>query len=403
MKLLVSRIDLFLFGFFLYCFGYAMLNNADSFVVLSRLVQITGLCIMGYYYICLEKHSSGNGSFVKIMIFLFLSYGLFIVLRGDYSSLKPIANKFYDRYGIFQYLAPLLILLPIEKYFYKILKMLVVFSAVYIVCMLLAINNLFQEFGFVTIGQLYYFLGIGSVMLLYFWNVLKRDWKIICICTLLTSVVFASLLARRAILLDIGMAIFLNTCGYFFFYTKLRGKVNIILSVIFVAFIGLVVITCILPNVFYPVLKKGTKDTRSHVEQMMIKDFQKTPTDFIIGRGIDGRYVAPYVETNGNMDRNLMETGYLHLIQKGGYIYLSLFVLFLLPTIIKGLRSKNYFSIQSALIILQFVLSQYHTQPTMFAPQFFMLWVCVAIIYKAPRGQNRLYSQNFVNNEKWKL
>lgn len=400
MKLLISRIDFFLFGFFLYCFGYAMLNNADSSVILSRLVQITGLCIMACYYICLEKHSSGYGSFVKIMVFLFLSYGLFIVLRGDYSSLKPIANKFYDRYGIFQYLAPLLIFLPVENFFQKTLKMLVIFSVVYIVYMLLSINNLFQEFGFTTIGQLYYFLGIGSVILLYFWNVLKPDWKIICIGALLTSVVFASLLARRAILIDIGMAIFLNICGYFFFYTKLRGKVNIILSVIFVAFIGLLVVICILPNVFDPLLNKGTKDTRSHVERMMIKDFQKTPKDFIIGRGIDGRYVAPYVETNGDVDRNLMETGYLHLILKGGYIYLSLFVLFLLPAIVKGLRSKNYFSIQSALFLLQFVLSQYHTQPTMFAPQFFMLWICVAIIYKAPRGQSRLYSQSFVNNEK---
>ena len=60
--------------------------------------------------------------------------------------------------------------------------------------------------------------------------------------------------------------------------------------------------------------------------------------DWIVGRGINGDTYCPNVQGDAITNyRNVIETGYLQTILKGGVISLGLFLLIAIPAIIHGL------------------------------------------------------------------
>ena len=81
----------------------------------------------------------------------------------------------------------------------------------------------------------------------------------------------------------------------------------------------------------------------------------KTP-DWIAGRGITGQYFCPDIEEEQFNDyRSVIETGYLNIILKGGFVSLILLLLITIPAIIKGIfYSNNILSKAAGIWIFQF-------------------------------------------------
>lgn len=58
--------------------------------------------------------------------------------------------------------------------------------------------------------------------------------------------------------------------------------------------------------------------------------------DWLLGRGMSGTYKSPSAAADDVANRSLIETGYLHLILKGGILLLIPYLIILINSVYKG-------------------------------------------------------------------
>ena len=109
-------------------------------------------------------------------------------------------------------------------------------------------------------------------------------------------------------------------------------------------------------------------------------------TDWIIGKGIKGKYYCPIVENVNDAEgagyRDNIETGYLQIILKGGIISLALLLLMFIPAVYKGLfKSKNVLSKAAAMWVLLWIVYLYPSGGIVFSMNYLLVWVSVGICY----------------------
>jgi hypothetical protein len=125
------------------------------------------------------------------------------------------------------------------------------------------------------------------------------------------------------------------------------------------------------------------QDTRTLVEEYFFRDLK--PIDWIIGKGISGKYYCPGIAEGVNnitIYRTGIETDYLTIILKGGLISLGLMLLMAIPAIIKGLfHSKNLLSKGAAIWILFYLIELYPAPVTTFSLNYLLVWICIGICF----------------------
>jgi hypothetical protein len=124
------------------------------------------------------------------------------------------------------------------------------------------------------------------------------------------------------------------------------------------------------------------QDSRSEVEQYFFRDLK--PIDWIIGKGINGKYFCPMGDGIGGITilRNGIETDYLNIILKGGIISLGLNLLIAIPAIINGLfHSKNLLSKAAGIWILFYLIDLYPSPVTTFSLNYLLVWISIGICY----------------------
>ena len=137
-----------------------------------------------------------------------------------------------------------------------------------------------------------------------------------------------------------------------------------------------------MPSMFSFVMERGSEDTRTGVEQYMSADM--SGMDWIIGKGIHGEYFCPIVVTvdDSNSYRDVIETGFLLIILKGGYAGLLLLLMILVPAIYKGIfKSKNLLSKSSGVYILLWLTYCYPSIVVGFTIHYIIVWIAVGICY----------------------
>ena len=134
-------------------------------------------------------------------------------------------------------------------------------------------------------------------------------------------------------------------------------------------------------------MERGKEDTRGGVEEYFYSDMKTQ--DWIIGRGIDGKYYCPDVRQEVITNyRGVIETGYLQTILKGGLISLGLFLLIAIPAIFKGLfHSKNLLSRGAAIWILYVLICSYPAVINTFTLRYLLVWIAIGICY-SPKIRN---------------
>ena len=162
----------------------------------------------------------------KILFFLIIFWGLVIFMRGNFNSIALIFNKIYDRIGLLFCLCPIIYFALSVNVVKNIIRLFVIMSILFSFFVILFSNNILQEQGYVILSQLTAFLGSASVILIYYISYLKKSSKIIIIISLSLLFIMASLLARRGIILDIGIAILLNVLRYILFTKSFVKKIG---------------------------------------------------------------------------------------------------------------------------------------------------------------------------------
>lgn len=127
------------------------------------------------------------------------------------------------------------------------------------------------------------------------------------------------------------------------------------------------------------------EDTRSGVEELFWLDFsQASASDWIIGRGMHGGYyqVMKNEDTGEITDnRQVIETGYLFLLLKGGLLYVICIVSLMILSIKRGFELNGAENKYITIILCIYVIDFYTTSPLQyFGVRSLLFWFIIGCL-----------------------
>ena len=137
----------------------------------------------------------------------------------------------------------------------------------------------------------------------------------------------------------------------------------------------------------YPYIGKLYNSDNSRLKDRMEID-NRSPEDkdalnsltgiyYYIGKGIDGEY---YSHAHA-MNRGIVETGFSHMMLKGGFVFVFLYIIIMIRAIFLGFfYSKNKFSKGLAFYVLVQLVSMYPLPVPVMNLQCFILWYSIALL-----------------------
>jgi hypothetical protein len=382
----LKSLSLLWYGFIISTLSY-MLSTMETFIsgAACQGIQVAGLALIIAGSAGLMKFKFDN-KYLQNIFTLFIFFSLFIVVRGiqtDTKSLKKLFLDFY--YGLFPYLAPLALLLPRNIGVYKkLFNVLIIFGVLFFIGDIV-FYKIIKNPDWLSVESLgvmeslfgLYAFPVGFILLTFVYHKKKINWFAFAVMAI--ALFFLAYRARRG-----SMFLCLTTCAgagmIYLIYSKKKALV-ISMSIFLVLFGSFFMSGIKPPAMFNFLMARGDEDTRSGVEQYMQADM--TSKDWILGKGINGKYYCPIViNVDGSSDREVIETGYLQIILKGGLTSIILMGLILLPAVYKGLfKSKNVLAKGSGMFILLWMLYLYPTIGVGFTMHYILVWVSVGICY----------------------
>lgn len=226
-------------------------------------------------------------------------------------------------------------------------------------------------------------------------------WKYFLFATIISLFILIYMARRGGVVMSLGYML----VAYWIYIRKSKSTgtkfIQFVLLLVLVLF-GYILFIGLSDSLFSLLIERGLEDSRTGVEVSMQADFDKNPIDYWIGRGQWGTYYDPgfdYLFQKGNGLRWGVETGYLTMIMHGGYIYLGLYLLILIPNGIKGvLLGKNIFVNSLGALILLSVLELYPFGWPTFDFKYLVIWIGVYICsqpYYRNMNDDQIYEQFF--------
>ena len=183
---------------------------------------------------------------------------------------------------------------------------------------------------------------------------------------------------------------------FLFLYVRTTNKASKIFKLTLITtiiIVGISIFITYADSTFSFFLSRLDNDTRSSVEYYFFQSFKGETIDWIIGRGINGTYYCPIFD---NSNRDMIETGYLHLILKGGIIYLTLYIILLAHSAYIGFfRTTNILTKAMALYLVAHILYLIPWGLPSFSFEYIIVWVC---IYYCQSKKWRLYPDLEIRN-----
>jgi len=126
--------------------------------------------------------------------------------------------------------------------------------------------------------------------------------------------------------------------------------------------------------------KEGFSESRSGVFEDFLMDFN-SPSDWIWGRGLEGRVLRTGIHLNEDTG-DMIENGFLHVILKGGLLYLVPFLIILIRASYLGLFRSNNDLIKAlaCLIIVHIIMMTYFNLPD-YSTRYIFVWISVSVCY----------------------
>lgn len=339
------------------------------------------------YAFFIKRWSLPFKSNTDIVYIFFLFIILLVILRPVLKfNLSEYRGQLLYPYGFLAHILPFILLLRLHNISFPIVKRyLYIYGTIGIFFFIIDINTIFidntnlgfneyQEYLF-TISRSLTFLTAG-VIVFFIPHFFSKKVKVLTIICFLLALFIQAFAARRGgillLLIILCFSLYLVLDKRYGFVTK--G----IIFVIVIAFIS--ILFYLVADNFALLLERLDKDTRGVVEVYLYRSLDHNYTDWIFGRGLDGTYYFPIgdPESFPDMNRGVIETGYLYYILKGGLLYLFCYIVILLVAFIKGFFfSNNTLCKGMSLYILYNLISLYPFGLPSFSFSTFILWLSV--------------------------
>ncbi|MEO7043731.1 MAG: hypothetical protein ABI091_00385, partial [Ferruginibacter sp.] len=375
----------FYFGFTFYTISYVIYTTEVINLKFCQLLQAIGLVILVLSSLPLITFRVKN-SYLKIVYSIYLCWLITILMRGfifKYNFIKPML--FDPDNGMLLYFVPLIFLFPQKLSAYKkTFDVIIVLGVLMIVYDLVFFKRLIDRSKetqeFIEYSAKLLSLPCGFLLLTYKYHSRKR--VILATGIMVFTLLFSIYKARRGLSL-ITLSILM---AYFFLYLshtkyKFLALYLLVFSILLGLFLSSNTYKLGKKGLFSFIAQRGEEDTRTGVEVYFYNDMQAK--DWIIGKGINGQYYCPEIDLDQPTNyRNLIETGYLQIILKGGLIRLALYLFITIPAIFLGLfKSKNLLSRAAAIWILISLLSLYPATVNAFNLKYLLVWISVGICF----------------------
>jgi hypothetical protein len=335
-------------------------------------------------------------SFFKKILLLWSMWLLFYTFL-NFSNIRDVSVFLLFAFPVF--VLPLFSFLQPDLNLYRILfRISFILTVVYILGYVVFFNiflNHSNSNSFTTFA--YLFAAPSSIILLTAKYHTNKAVILSLIANILT-VIMAMILARRSTVVYFGSVLFFFIINIFLFKVKVTiGLFRRVFIIIISLLIPLFLYIYINDNndlfdLFFKRIETGF-ESREDVISDMVLDFNKTPFDWIIGRGMLGNYRSMSEFDSIDNFRQWMENGYLYFILKGGCIYLLLILSLTISAIYKGFfKSNNLLSKAfgcTALIYLIDMIGFGIVQPNL---KFVMLFLAIG-------GAHSLWIRNLSDGE----
>lgn len=325
----------------------------------SQILSLVRYCLYFFGVFWMLRGIVKSHAKIPVIYVIFLIWVTFLLLSALPELTNPFQNyvkfKMFISGVLYIYILPFLICADLPVSFFKSLFKLSSYMIVaYIV---LSIPLYISDATFQTTGlsEFVTFLVEGSVVMLMTFAYQKKKTNVKNVLAIVVAIIVMMLLARRNKVVfyggGLGLAIILNV---FNGYLSTRKKV-IVVFLTFISFVFLLYSGDTF-DAFFNKMETGMS-SRERVIDDFYADFNRTPNDWIFGRGLFGEFDAGVLNNENTGLRDAIENGYLQLILKGGWIWLGLLILISINSIYKGLfKSNNVFVKGCACFILLYFL-----------------------------------------------
>ena len=368
---------------------------------ICAVLDLLAIVLVCKAYIMMPKRKIDADFDFKLVYYFFFIWGILIAVRGllSYNSLIEMKEVVSNSEVFLTYLLPLLYFLKVDKVFFYYLKKIGIFClGIGFVFFILNINDLFlnaqtfySELVTADVDDKYLLLGRCNVQmallfplfLFYIGGTFRRKEQLAFLFSFMLATISIAYAGRRGGLFT-AVLYLLST---YFCKIKFKNLLLLVVLVLIVYFYGL----NFLENTFSVLGDRLYDDTRSWAEKELYKGMDST--DWIIGKGSTGTFYSPYFGTQ----RNVIETGYLHLALKGGIFYSAAWCYILVTSFIKGFLAKSKMVKVLSLYILPFIPGMYLFGHPVWDMSYLVLWICI-IFCNSPKYRNSnisfLYDKN---------
>ena len=382
--------NFFWFGFIIYTVCYAF-PGIDISIKYFQAIQIIGivLILLSSFYLI---NWSFQNNYLKIIFSFYMIWSFITMARGFNLEIDFLKTMFFTApFSIFLYFVPLVIIFKdLVENLRKLIIVIIILNIFYLIYVFAYRDILLYGFsGFYRVPTAMtetftHFLSFPTAFILLLYSYQKKKRILFSITVLIITFFIVAIRARRGLMF---MSLCFMLFSYILFYFTNRDKLlKIILSIAVLGFVIAYVSFTYLRNqhgTFGLITNRIDEDTRKLIEIRFFEDM--STLDLTFGRGINGMYYCPGIdEAEGSftVNRWVIETGYLQIVLKGGYILLLLYLLIIIPAIIKGLfLSNNSFAKTAAIWIFLYTIFLYPTYVNMFSLTYIIVWVCVAICF----------------------
>lgn len=383
----LKSINNFWLGFIIYTLAYTLSTTQAVSFILCQVFQTLGLFLLIQASIKLVKYHIEN-KYLKVIYPLYCFWLLITLMRGFAFNFDFLKGMLFDAwFGMFLYFVPLLLIFPRSITFYKkAFQAIIILCLAYILLDIVFLRQLLNRdiTNLTSQALVEYFsktlaVPCGFILLTYLYH--SRKTKIISLGVMLLCFLLSTIRARRGLMF---MAISPLIFAYFIYLFTNRGSslkwiFSFMLVGLLVAY-GFRVYNKNKAGVFNAITERADEDTRTGVELYFYADMNQN--DWIFGRGVDGQYYCPGIDSIDSVYRKTIETDYLQIILKGGLISLCLMMLIAVPAAFKGLfSSKNILSKAAAIWILLWMIDLYPANVTTFTLNYILVWISIGICY----------------------
>lgn len=360
-------------GLTLHNFGF-ILSVVGEKGIANKFLSILGLLliIISFFQYGFKNNRS---NILTILVSVLLIYETTIIFRFEeniFDLTDPDVQRkmFFDERFFLSYFLPFICFL--KKVNFRAISCFCLINLCIAVIMLITFRNEIvwydtSEYSSWIVESIC-LLAIPVSLLLYLSFTISKRTVIFIIISYLVLLLTSIWLGRRSVSFELIIALLI------FVYLNAKNKK---------VFMGCIILLILA----YPYIGKLYNSDNSRLKDRMEID-NRSPEDkdalnsltgiyYFFGKGIDGEY---YSHTYA-MKRGIVETGFSHMMLKGGFVFVFLYIIIMIRAIFLGFfYSKNKFSKGLAFYVLVQLVSMYPLPIPTMNLQCFILWYSIALL-----------------------